>query len=141
MTIEYSTLASSDAKLLKRFYKQSKYSPKVDRSDEMLVGRLNGDIVAAVRLQPKSDGVFLRAMVVSPELRGQGVGTELLEYCIAHLGSRYCYCFALRHLQQFYENKGFIASDVDLAPESISSAYRRLRSAARDVVFLELNRV
>jgi len=139
MNIEFRVLASSEAKQLKRFYKQSNYSPKVDRSDEMLVGTIDNEIVAGVRLQPKPDGIFLRAMVVAPALRGQGIGHRLLDFCVAHLASRYCYCYALTHLRAFYERQGFVASDVELAKPSISEAYHRLKAAGRDVVFLELN--
>ena len=138
-SIQFQIAEPSQLSAVKRFYKSSKYSPKTDRGDTTIIGLQDGQIVTVVRLQPKSSGYFLRAMVVDPALRGQGVGTGLLSWVINYLGDRYCYCFALEHLQSFYGAKGFSLADITDVNTDIASHFIRLTEAGRNVVIMHIN--
>ena len=47
-----------------------------------VVARLRGEIVGSAALEVYPDGVLLRSVVVSPELKGQGLGRRLTEAMI-----------------------------------------------------------
>jgi len=97
--------------LVNRFYKQCRYNAKAGRGERVYVVRKTGVIVAAVRLQHKSDWFFLRAMCVDPALRNAGVGHFLLQGLEPLLSEHPCFCYPFDHLQRFYETCGFTRID------------------------------
>ena len=137
--IQFMLAQPEQLSLVKRFYKQSKYSAKTDRSDATIIGVQNETIVCAVRLQPKVEGYFLRAMVVAPDLRHRGIGLMLLSWVVEWLAGRYCYCFAYTHLEHFYSQGGFKKSDIDSVNTEIASHFIRLTDRGRNVVIMHLN--
>lgn len=56
----------------------------VDRGGQVLIARLGDDRIGCVALVPTGAGVFeLSKMAVRPELRGQGIGRQLITAAIA----------------------------------------------------------
>ncbi len=139
--IRFQLVQPEKLSLVKRFYKHAKYSAKTDRGDVTIVGLEGEVLVCAVRLQPKPWGFFLRAMVVNPSRRGQGIGASLLSWVVQWLQGRYCYCYALSHLEGFYSQGGFCPSDIDSVNAEIASHFIRLTEQGRDVVIMHLNDV
>ncbi|MYM62777.1 GNAT family N-acetyltransferase [Pseudomaricurvus sp. HS19] len=108
--------------LVNKFYKDTGYGGNAGREELVYVVRNPGGIVAAVRLQPKSDGwLFLRAMCVAPQLRGQGVGRLLLQGLGELLSSQAVYCYPFDHLVSFYTAGGFQLLDAEQQPAGLQS--------------------
>ncbi|GAB3100249.1 GNAT family N-acetyltransferase [Aestuariicella hydrocarbonica] len=124
--------------LINKFYKQCRYSSKAGRGEVLYVLKGAAGIVAAVRLEPKSDGwYFLRAMCVAPELRGQGVGTQLLQGLVSFLRENPCYCYPFQHLESFYAQVGFQSKDPQQAPAFMSEAFQRYTQQGRKIILME----
>ncbi|WP_192459152.1 GNAT family N-acetyltransferase [Musicola keenii] len=75
---------------------------------------LNGKLVACARLlapRPGRDAVTIGRVVVSPAVRGQRVGHQLMEHaiqaCARHWPGKALFLSAQAHLQHFYEQHGF----------------------------------
>jgi amino-acid N-acetyltransferase len=54
-----------------------------DHRATLLVARHDGRVVGSAALEIYDDGALLRSVVVTPELRGQGIGRHLAESAIA----------------------------------------------------------
>ena len=123
--------------LVNKYYKQSRYSSKAGRGEVIFVLKDQSGIVAAVRLEPKNNGwFFLRAMCVAPELRGQGIGTQLLNHMQDFLSHHSVYCFPFDHLQVFYEKAGFILHGIDEAPSFIRDPFCRYQLQGRKICMM-----
>lgn len=124
--------------LVNKFYKQCRYSGKAGRGDVLYALKGPDGIVAAVRLEPKMDGwFFLRSMCVAPELRGQGVGTQLLQGIEDFLQAHPCYCYPFDHLQSFYELAGFELRSPEQAPAFMQEAFYRYIRQGRKIILME----
>lgn len=122
--------------LVNRFYQSCRYSAKAVRHEQVYVVRRATDIVAAVRLTPEANRLFLRSMCVEPDLRGQGVGGFLLEALVPVLDTCFSYCFPFRHLPGFYQQAGFVLSDEASVDASIRDVWQRYRRQGRDIVIM-----
>ncbi len=120
--------------LVNKFYKQARYSSKAGRGEVIFVLKGVAGIVAAVRLEPKQNAChFLRAMCVAPELRGQGVGTELLAQMQDFLKAHSVYCFPFDHLTKFYGDAGFQLQSAEGLPSSIVDPFDRYQQQGRKI--------
>ncbi|BFM15269.1 hypothetical protein R50073_14520 [Maricurvus nonylphenolicus] len=129
--------------LVNRFYKQCRYSAKAGRGEVVYVAKADGNIVAAVRLTPKQEGYhFLRSMCVDPEMRGQGIGRQLLLGIQSFLDSTACYCYPFSHLLDFYAAAGFYQIDDDKAEHWMREPFLRYCRQGRDIKIMvrELNK-
>jgi len=117
--------------LVKQFYKQTRYGGAPGRDEDVWAWYQGDKLVAVVRLQPKSDDWFLRAMVVAPEHRGQGVGSQFLRALLACCPQQELWCFPLEHLDDFYRTSGFCDAVIDDAPEWYRQQYLTLSKSKR----------
>ena len=134
--------------LVNKFYKNTGYGGRAGRDELVYILREASAIVAAVRLQPKPDGwLFLRAMCVAPELRGQGAGRQLLRGLNELLTSRPVYCYPFEHLIRFYAAAGFQRVNDERLPEGkpapgpvtphfMTEALQRYRQQGRKVCLM-----
>jgi len=123
--------------LVNRFYKASRYSAKAGRGEKVYVLKQGPRIVAALRLVPKPNGYyFLRSMCVDPALRGQGLGTRLLQGIAQELAEFPCYCYPFEHLELFYGQIGFRRVDEGSVPDFIQDGFTRLLSSGRGVMLM-----
>ncbi len=122
--------------LVNRFYKDCRYSAKAGRGEQVYSLSCDGSMTAVVRLQQKSDQLFLRSMCVAPSMRGRGLGRELLLALLPALESMPSYCYPFSHLQGFYAQAGFVVSREDQVADFIALAYRRYRQQGRDIIIM-----
>lgn len=139
--------------LVDRFYRQSGYKVKATTNELILSIRQSaapsasspvsrgsdedeflarGVLVGAVRLLPQPSGHFwLRNLLVASDHRGRGLAKALLAGVLSSLGDRGCYCFALPHLEAFYQEAGFQGNPAH-CPMDIRAKYQQYRSRGRD---------
>lgn len=123
--------------LVNKFYKACRYSGKAVRGETVFTLKGPQGMVAAVRLEPKSDGwYFLRSMCVAPELRGQGLGSQLLRGLEDFLQQHPCYCYPFDHLQGFYEQAGFTLQDPHSASAEIQETFQRYTAQGRKIILM-----
>jgi N-acetylglutamate synthase-like GNAT family acetyltransferase len=110
-------------------------SAYIDTGGEILIAELAGRPVGCVALVPDGNGAFeLSKMAVSPELRGRGLGRQVLTAAIDHarkLGARSLFLGSSKKLANavhLYEALGF----RHVPPEQLHMPY------ARADVFMEL---
>jgi predicted GNAT family N-acyltransferase len=120
--------------LVNRFYTSCNYNVKCGRRDRVFSLTRYGEIIAAARLMPHSQGYFLlRNLCVAPEVRSQGVATYLLTKILAELlltnCTVGCYCYALPHLQNFYLALGFKRLTIEQVPQDVAETH--IRNCAR----------
>jgi predicted N-acetyltransferase YhbS len=133
----FELLSDLQIPLVNKFYKQCRYSSKAGRGEVIFVLKGDSGIVAAVRLEPKNDGwYFLRAMCVAPDLRGQGVGSQLLKSMDAFLSSTPVYCFPFDHLCEFYSRASFVLCPADSAPSFVKDACLRYQQQGRKICIM-----
>lgn len=123
--------------LVNKFYKACRYSGKAVHGDSVFALKGAQGLAAAVRLEPKSDGWYcLRSMCVAPELRGQGLGSQLLHGLQDFLQQHPCYCYPFDHLQSFYQPVGFRLQDPHTAPAEMQAAFHRYRAQGRKIILM-----
>ena len=92
--------------------------------EHFLVGEVDGQIVAAAGLEVYGDVVLLRSVVVSPDLRGTGVGGKLSDatMVMAHrLGARHAYLLT-DSAEAFFRRRGFEVIDRNEVPAGIRNS-------------------
>ena len=113
------------------------------RADDMaFVAERDGAYVGIVRRSWESGVLMLRGMWVAPEVRGQGVGTQLLSAFVTALdadpaaSTHACYGVPFAHLEQFYAQGGFAFVPTSDAPPFIQERMARYVAEGRAVAFM-----
>ncbi len=126
--------------LLNKFYKQCRYAAKAGRGELLFVlkdSEAGQQIVAGVRLLANDHGwYFLRSMCVSPAVRGQGLGSQLLEQMADFLQTHRVYCFPFSPLQSFYTQAGFFLLPPEQAPAFMREPFQRYTLQGRDICLM-----
>ncbi len=78
-------------------------------------------VVACCALAPTWDNLAeICSLVVHPNMRRQGLGRKLVEYCLADCGKLLINkVFALTYQEDFFVNVGFSIVDKDVLPQKI----------------------
>lgn len=111
--------------LVARLYKSFYPSGKAKKDELTLVGYMENQMAAVVRFRVIEQYRLLTGMLVVPDFRGQGLGHELMCYCLQHVLSEGDYCFAYQHLEGFYAQHGFKTLDCQELPNSLKVLYDR----------------
>lgn len=124
--------------LVERFYRGQGYKIKCAHSELVfaITAQANeveaGEFIAAVRLLPQPSGNYwLRNLLVAKDWRGQGIASQLMHFTLASIKAQGCYCFALRHLQDFYLKLGLDLQPAH-CPADIQQKYDQYRARGRD---------
>ncbi|HPO15520.1 MAG TPA: GNAT family N-acetyltransferase [Candidatus Hydrogenedentes bacterium] len=99
---------------------------------------INGTLVGVASLFQKSCGATeenrvyqLRGMAVLEKFQYQGIGTGLIDYCIAYVrrrGGKLIWCNSRAHAAGFYQRHGFVIDGEAFDIPEIGPHYRMQRS-------------
>ena len=116
--------------LVNKFYKKHNVRGRANKQDKVWVTYYNDEIVAACRLQDKTDFLFLSTVFVTLEHRGKGVAKQLLStllksqdkkintfayknvvdlYCAIGFNQVLTYTLALQVLFDTYKHRNIVA--------------------------------
>ena len=116
--------------LVNKFYKKHNVRGRANKQDKVWVTYYNNEIVAACRLQDKTDFLFLSTVFVALEHRGKGVAKQLLStllksqdkkintfayknvvdlYCAIGFNQVLTYTLALQVLFDTYKHRNIVA--------------------------------
>jgi|GEM_PF-859093 len=124
---------------LQRFYKQNGYKGKPGGKDQIwCLMDTEQQIVAAVRLCQQAGELILRGVWVDKQLRGKGLGAELLSQLAATGTLTECYCFPYVGLEGFYQQAGFEV--VPTAPAQLNSLLERYNRKGEQVCLMHFNK-
>lgn len=112
--IEYKIIAE-------KFYQQQRYNASFMGNDNCLVAKLNNDIVGAVIVSVINQHHLLHALVVTSELRRQGIASQLVQHCITN--NTPMYCFADKSLKNFYLRLRFKQLEICQLPRALAKRY------------------
>lgn len=120
--------------LLKRFYKQHYPSTK-PKSDELSIVAYSGlSMVAVVRFRSIAEYRLLTGMAVDDSKRGEGIGSQLLNYCLNEILAANDFCFSYSHLQHFYEQANFKKIDIEELPNDLKTLFLRYSQNGKDLI-------
>ena len=136
-TLEFKQAESFTLPLVKRFYKQNGMRAQAPKSDLIYIARLNGHIVAALRLHPVGNNYLLRSMCVDTRQRQQGIGTALLSYCQKALCEINCYSFPFEYLQNFYGQANFKPCKIESTPHDIALKFTRYLENGKKICLMK----
>lgn len=113
--------------------------PGDENSDTVHTGAyVNGVLVGVISIFKKShpdteekEVYQLRGMAVLESFQRQGIGTRLIDYCIAHTrsqGGKMIWCNARAHAAGFYQRHGFVIDGEAFDIPEIGPHYRMQRS-------------
>jgi len=120
--------------LVKKFYQAHYPSGKPNKADPIWVIKYQGGILSAVRLKQLAQCQLLTAMVTEPTHRGMGIGHHLLHHLHDSLVERPCYCFALSHLEHFYQDNSFQTIEPAQLPDELSGRFTAYVAQGRSLI-------
>jgi len=109
------------------FYRHLDYAPTLAPDDIIVLAEHGGELCGAVRICEEHGALLLRGMRVREGVRGQGIGTRLLEAVEPFLGGRECFCIPLRYLGSFYGRIGFSKIAPATAPPFLRERCEKYR--------------
>jgi len=104
----------------------------VNGGEQVVLGTIDGDVVAVAKLAREHGVVILRGVQVSEKWRGQGLGERLMSAVTSRADGEPCYVIALGPLEAFYARAGFVRETRDV-PAFIAERCARYRSNGDDV--------
>ena len=117
--------------LINRFYKSYYPAGKAKKDEIIWVGENTSGIICSARFKQFDQYQLLTGMLVHPEHRGRGIGKQLLSAANEQLSSLPCFCFAFSHLEQMYQNAGFVVLTDSELPASLASRICRYRQSGK----------
>ena len=133
-TLQFETLDPIKIPLIKRFYKQH-YPGAKPKSDELIiVAYKEAEMVALVRFRTVGQFRLLTGMAVADNLRNQGIGQQLLAYCVQHILTPQDYCFAYSHLDRFYQQSYFVSIDENELPPDLKMLFQRYTQHGKNLI-------
>lgn len=115
-------------------YAVAGYGAPLDPADRVIVAKLLGRVVGAVRLCPEHGVTVLRGMQIEPAFQRQGLGARLLAACLPHLAGKQVFCLPYAHLAGFYAASGFERVDAGSLPAFLASRLAGYRAGGQDVI-------
>ncbi|WP_099609990.1 GNAT family N-acetyltransferase [Vibrio fujianensis] len=134
LTLQFEQIETVKLPLIKRFYKLH-YSTAKPKSDELTIAAYQqGEIKAVVRFRSIAQYRLLTGMAVASDLRGQGIGQQLLIYCQQNIMKHLDYCFAYTHLTSFYNKGNFYALKPEQLPTELQALLQRYQSNGKNLI-------
>lgn len=134
--LEFQQLDPVKFPLIQRFYKQHYPTSKPKRNEKTIIARssISQNIIACVRFRQIEQFQLLTGMAVSTDFRGQGIGKSLMNYCKLHNLNSQVYCFAYAHLDEFYQQQGFVSCHKEDLPSPLKVLYQRYTNSGKSLV-------
>jgi len=123
--------------LLKRFFKLNGFRAQAAKSDEIYIAKQDQTILGALRLCPHDNCWLLRSMCVTESYRYKGLGHHILASIADELRSKKCYCFAYPHLENFYNQSGFMPIDPAQADPVILALYQNYIMKGKKIILMQ----
>ncbi|CAH0541743.1 GNAT family N-acetyltransferase [Vibrio marisflavi] len=123
--------------LITKLYKAHYPSGKAKKNEKIIVGYLDNQIVAVVRLRSIAPYRLLTGMLVIPEQRGFGFASELLQFCQQYELKEKDYCFAYPHLEQFYLSQGFKKVNSRQLPTLLEQLFSRYTNCGKALIAMQ----
>lgn len=111
--------------LIKPIYKHFYPSAKPKKSEVIVVGYVQQQIISVVRFRPIEHYSLLTGLLVIPEYRQQGIAHQLLNFCHKDHVNSDTFCFAYEHLECLYQSCGFITITPETLPPSLQQLFQR----------------
>ncbi|MCX6344976.1 MAG: GNAT family N-acetyltransferase [Armatimonadetes bacterium] len=99
-----------------------------DISANQFILAKNGDrLIGCIRIKElDKDCLELASLVVMPEYRKQGIGSQLVKTILSKEGRRPIYLLCSAQQQGFYEQNGFELIDTGVLPTILKNEYLRI---------------
>ncbi|WP_105903766.1 GNAT family N-acetyltransferase [Vibrio gangliei] len=123
--VNFQQLDSIKLPLLKPIYKQYYPSAKAKKSETIIVGYDENQIVSVVRFRPIENFSLLTGMLVIPDYRSQGIANQMLHFCQTEYLNQATYCFAYEHLEKLYQAAGFQTLPLENLPPTLKQLFLR----------------
>lgn len=104
--------------------------------DTVFLAERDGELIGIVRLTVEHGVRMLRGMWIKPEVRREGVGSQLLDALVAELRGKECACVPFSHLVGFYGQGGFVEQGEESAPAFLRERIARYRGKGLSVTFM-----
>jgi N-acetylglutamate synthase-like GNAT family acetyltransferase len=129
----------SETRVLNHFYKLNKDKARAKPNDLMYAAISNDKTpCAALRLLPYEQFLFLRSVLTSPDYRGQGIASALIQYAI-NQNSCPIYTLPTPLAVSLYKRLGFIEVEKQEIPAQLLASYRRFRQADNAPTVMVIN--
>lgn len=125
MNLTVSYLDKLRLPLLHKLYKSNYPTGKPKGKEEIIVIEGDGKILGAMRIKTYEECHFLTGVMIIEEMRGQHLGTYLMEKLTDFLALNECYCFCEPNLDDFYIKNNFKLIPHENVPNVIKSKYDR----------------
>ncbi|GEA53019.1 acyltransferase [Vibrio inusitatus NBRC 102082] len=123
--------------LLKKLYKSHYPSTKIKAGEKIIVAERDSQIVGVVRYRKLDKWELLTGMLVIPEVRNQGIASQLLHFSQNDILQDNFFCFAYKHLEQLYKAHGFKTIPVEELPSTLAKLYLRYTQTGKPLIVMQ----
>lgn len=125
--------------LVDRFYKAQNAKVNCGKKERIFtLSHKSYGIIAAVRMiEFPSKNYWLRNMMVHRQLRGTGVGRQLMEAVRAVISHQDIYCYSLIEVTAFYQKLGFEFVGEEQSSADIWTHFWRYKVRGRDWILMK----
>lgn len=123
--------------LLKKIYKSHYPSTKIKAGERIIVAEQSSKIVGVVRFREIDKWQLLTGMLVIPEVRNQGIASQLLRFSQSNILHNKVYCFAYEHLEQLYSAHGFTTIQLQDLPSALAKLYLRYTQTGKPLIIMQ----
>jgi N-acetylglutamate synthase-like GNAT family acetyltransferase len=103
-----------------RLYREAGYGAPIRHDDTVIVAKVDGRVVGAVRLCTEERVTVLRGMQIQAGFQRQRIGSRLLHACQPYLEQGDAFCLPYTHLVSFYSAAHFRVVSAEDLPEFLS---------------------
>jgi GNAT superfamily N-acetyltransferase len=138
--MEISEAARSELGDVANLYAEAGYGAAIDPADTVIVAKIRGELVGAVRLCTEEGVTVLRGMQIRGAFQRQGIGSRLLAACRPFLETRQAFCLPYAHLVTFYAAAGFEVAAATALPGFLMRRQHAYNAQGKNVVAMRRDR-